>query len=99
LVVAHLEWPLMRVLPLSLLPHPLLPKSDQRVYVDVYALRRRVGIIGCHRRCSAAGSAPELALNNFVRRSVTFAELLPCLNAPVPRIRSPMNTAHRWWRG
>jgi hypothetical protein len=32
LVVAHLEWPLMRVLPLS-----LLPKSDHRVYVEVYA--------------------------------------------------------------
>ena len=48
---------------------------------------------------SAAGSAPELALNNFVRRSGTFAELLPCLNAPVPPIRSPMNTAQRWWRG
>src|SRR6185312_7162697 len=42
LVVAHLEWPLMQVLPLSLLPLVTV-KPDQRVYVDVYALRRRVG--------------------------------------------------------
>src|SRR6185437_12363749 len=42
LVVAHLEWPLMQVLPLSLTSlRPM--KSDQRVYVDVYAPRRRVG--------------------------------------------------------
>jgi hypothetical protein len=32
-VVAHLEWPLMQVLPLS-----LTSESDQRVYVDGYAL-------------------------------------------------------------
>src|SRR6478735_8899860 len=36
LVVAHLEWPLMQVLPLSILPLVQM-KSDQRVYVDVYA--------------------------------------------------------------
>src|SRR3954454_23400067 len=34
LVVAHLEWPLMQVLPLS-----LTAKSDQRVYVDVTTSR------------------------------------------------------------
>src|ERR1700738_2501427 len=37
-VVAHLEWPLMQVLPLS-----LTSESDQRVYVDVYPLPNRVG--------------------------------------------------------
>src|SRR5258705_4943568 len=37
-VVAHLEWPLMQVLPLS-----LTSESDQRVYVDVYALPNGVG--------------------------------------------------------
>src|SRR5215217_6578251 len=39
LVVAHLEWPLMQVLPLS-----LTAKSDQRVYVDVYVLPNRVDL-------------------------------------------------------
>src|SRR5882757_10920404 len=38
LVVAHFEWPLMQVLPLS-----LTPESDQRVYVDVYVLPNGVG--------------------------------------------------------
>jgi hypothetical protein len=38
LVVAHLEWPLMQVLPLS-----LTSEFDQRVYVDVYALLNGVG--------------------------------------------------------
>src|SRR5215475_4879086 len=38
LVVAHLEWPLMQVLPLS-----LLLQSDQRVYVEVYASPHSVG--------------------------------------------------------
>src|SRR5882762_478993 len=37
-VVAHLEWPLMQVLPLS-----LTSESDQRVYVDVYPLPNGVG--------------------------------------------------------
>jgi hypothetical protein len=37
-VVAHLEWPLMQVLPLS-----LTSESDQRVYVDVHPLPNRVG--------------------------------------------------------
>src|SRR3979409_385648 len=37
-VVAHLEWPLMQVLPLS-----LTSESDQRVYVDVCALPNGVG--------------------------------------------------------
>jgi hypothetical protein len=39
LVVAHLEWPLMQVLPLSLRLLRTM-KSEQRVYVDVYARRR-----------------------------------------------------------
>src|SRR5258708_10260861 len=33
LVVGHFEWPIMQVLPLS-----LSSESDQRVYVEVYAL-------------------------------------------------------------
>src|SRR3569833_2373383 len=39
LVVAHLEWPLMQVIPLS-----LTAKSDQRVYVDVHVLPSRVDV-------------------------------------------------------
>jgi hypothetical protein len=38
LVVAHLEWPLMQVLPLS-----LTAKSGQRVYVDIHVLPNAIG--------------------------------------------------------